>query len=466
MVSARSHRRALVAATLASLAIVGPVYAAQTSDDFVELELDPREGVAFALTPSAGEQPAVATKLEWNGYDICVVVPPGAPRRVIAEPYEGRWSIEGADGRRRVVAVRVDEKDAPRGLSSLTPEEISQLWGILVDAWSPKIARLMAHVDPTRACVSISPELRAPPPLDGKLRYLTFTAPYRPISKKAIVQLSRYPELRYLQLTGFPPETYRIDASTIRAPRLEYLRLFGDVDHVDALGRLATLRKLDLRGIKRLGAPAFLGDLHALEGAVPLRRRGPAPRGRLARASAGQDRSRRRARSRAPARRHARPPAARHRLEPRADPASYAASPPLNPHCQIRHRFNEILQDLFRDASLVRISWRLRGKLVESTSEERDPAKIAALASKLVVAETTSRVICGCMPDAWLDVMTPRGTSRLYFNCGTALQTEELPGDGNLTPSSVTALEQWLEHHGVDLANCDGCTAHDRRRTR
>ena len=457
-------RRALVV-TLAALASAGHVRAHESDDsqdDLVDLDLDPRKGVAFAFTPRAGEQAAIATTVESNGYDVCIVVPPGSPRRVIAEPYEGRWSIEGSDGRRHVVAVRTDEKEAPRGLSSLTPEEISQLWGVLVDAWSPKDARLMAHVDPTRACVSLSPDLAAPPLLDGKLRYLVVEPAYRPHPKEEILRLSRYPDLRYLRLKGFSEDNFRVDASTIRAPRLEALSLFGRVDHLAALGRLTELRKLDLRGISRLDDPAFLGELHALEelslsAVEDLRPVGALPALRKIEADA------------APVREL--PLVAMPSLQllditsspvPSEVVRRFAA---LNPQCHVRHRFNEILQALFRDATLVRVSWRQRGKRTEITTDERNPAKIAALASKLVVEETTRRVMCGCMPDAWLDVTTQRGTSRIAFNCGTALQTEELPADGNLTPGSVTALEQWLEQHGVDLANCDGCAAHARRRT-
>jgi len=459
--SGQVFRRALVV-TLAVIASVGHAAADEPKDDFVDLDLDPRKGVAFAFTPPAGEQAAIATTLEWNGYAICIVVPPGSPRRVIAEPYEGRWSIEGSDGKRHVVAVRTDEKEAPRGLSSLTPEETSQLWGVLVDAWSPKVARLLAHVDPTRACISLGPELPAPPPLAGTLRYLTVQPAYRPRPKNEVLRLSRYPDLRYLQLTGFPEDNFRVDASTIRAPRLESLSLFGNVDHLDALGRLTALRKLDLHGVRRLDNPAFLGELRALEelslsAVEDLRPVGGLPALRKIEADA------------APVREL--PLVAMPALQLLDITSSPVASDvvrrfaALNPQCHVRHRFNEILQDLFRDASLVRVSWRRRGERTEVTTEERNPAKIAALASKLVVEETTRRVMCGCMPDAWLDVTTPRGTSRIDFNCGTALQTEELPGDGNLTPNSVTALEQWLEQHGVDLANCDGCTAHERRQT-
>jgi hypothetical protein len=450
-------RRAL-AVTLVSLACGGSAAAAEPSDDIVELNFDPSEGVAFALKPSAGDQTPVATVLEWNGDDVCVVVPPGSPRRVIAESHEGRWSIEDPDGHRRVVAVRVDEHTGPRGLSSLTPEQISQLWGVFVDAWSPKVARLMAHVDPTRACITIDSELRPLPPLDRRLRYLA-VAPYTRGRPKVSLSFIRYRELRYLRLTGFPLdfERERVDAATVRAMRLEYLRLFGDVAHIAALGRLTALRKLDLRGVDQLGDPAFLSDLRKLEelalsGVEDLRPAGGLPTLQKIEADA------------APVRELplVAMPALRY-LDILSSPVPtdvvrrFAA---LNPRCRIRHRFNEILQDMFRDASLVRISWLLRGKRVPSTAEERRPAEIQALASKLRVAETTERTLCGCMPSAWLEITTPRGKSRLDFNCGSALQTAELPADANLTPSSVTALERWLEQHGVDLANCDGCTAH------
>jgi hypothetical protein len=57
-----------------------------------------------------------------------------------------------------------------------------------------------------------------------------------------------------------------------------------------------------------------------------------------------------------------------------------------------------------------------------------------------------------------MEITTPRGTSHLALNCGSELDSDQLPGDANLTPSSLAALEGWLERHGVDLANCDGCT--------
>lgn len=444
--------------TLVSLACGRPVTAAEPSDDIVELKLDPSGGVAFALTPSAGDQAPIATVLEWNGDDVCVVVPPGSPRSVVADAYEGRWSIEDPDGHKRVVAVRVDEQTAPRGLSSLTPEEISHLWGVFVDAWSPKVARLMAHIDPTRTCVTIDSELRPLPPLDRKLRYLA-VAPDSPGRPKVSLGFARYPELRYLRLTGFPLHVRRdrVDAATIRAPRLEYLRLFGDVAHVATVGRLVALRKLDLRGIHQLGDPAFLSDLHALEelalsGVEDLRSAGGLPM--LQRIEADDAPVRELPLVAMPALRY---------LDILSSPVPtdvvrrFAA---LNPQCRIRHRFNEILQDMFRDAGLVRISWRLRGKRVTSTAEVRTPTEIQGLASKLLVAETTERVMCVCLPSVWLEITTPRGTSQLAFNCGSALQTDELPADAKLTPSSVTVLESWLERHGVDLANCDGCTAH------
>jgi hypothetical protein len=174
----------------------------------------------------------------------------------------------------------------------------------------------------------------------------------------------------------------RIDAATITAPRLEYLRLFGNVAHVAAMGRLAALRRLDLRGIDRLGDPAFRPSPWPCVTSTSC----PAP-------SSGRRAALRRAQPAVP------DPAPLQR-----DPAEHVSRRQPGPH----H-----LAPCAASTSLP--------------PPKREPRR------------TSGR---------W-----PKSA------CGDALQTDQLPGDANLTSGSLTALEQWLERHGVDLANCDGCRA-------
>lgn len=187
---------------------------------------------------------------------------------------DGRLLLKAADGTKRVIGASVtwtykgDTKIAFNPLAKLSPEQLRGLWGIRLDGWPQGIEKKLAHLDPARACITVTSntaqgKAKRFPPLPAGVRYLRLgesssdgIEDFRPIARHKSLSV-----LTISTMSQTPLDLRLIEGNK----QLEYLDLTGNrVENTGALATLGGLRFLDLNWCKGVEDVRFAAGLHRL----------------------------------------------------------------------------------------------------------------------------------------------------------------------------------------------------------
>jgi Leucine-rich repeat (LRR) protein len=172
------------------------------------------------------------------------------------------------DGRRRVVGVRVFSPSFGQTgrlinpLPKLSADEIHQLWGVYIDAWSNDIAEELRHVDPARTCITVAGNAlirkegkNVLPPLPNDIQYLNTEGLHGHVENGE--PLRQWTQLRFLRIEGDQDKHFdaRWLAHNRALCRLDLIRC--TIEHPEAFSQLDQLESLDLSDIPNLATVEF-----------------------------------------------------------------------------------------------------------------------------------------------------------------------------------------------------------------
>jgi hypothetical protein len=336
-------------------------------------------------------------------------------------------------------------------LARMTPQELAELRGVRLEAWSPELAEPLKGVDLERTAVQVTEgavygTAMSLPPLPAGLRYLSVEedrgGDFRDLSGLCDLTALRFLSVR----TELPVEAgwlsslselrrLAVLAGGFKNPpllaRLQNLRLLDlsyneDLADVSFIGKLKELRVLELRqtSIKDLSAVGALDKLEMLDveqtpvsvlpaGVLPNLRRL-----RILSSAVGDEAA-----------------------------ATFAKA---HPHCRIRQRWADVL----REAVVAADRLCVRGGAVARAPvlfEEKDTAAIAEFVRGLEIDEAQSGIQSLFRGEPRLEFY--QGDSLLasltvHHGCGLRWPNQ-WPGDAALTEASAERLCHWLAERGV-----------------
>jgi hypothetical protein len=361
-------------------------------------------------------------------------------------------------GRTEAVGARVgrtfkgDERVTIDPLKELSPDELARLRGVTLGDWPDGIGDRLRHLDPARACVTISGDTArgkegALPPLPAGLRYLRVDENTNVGGIQDYSRLLGLKELRFLSIRSM---TGPVDCAALRnAGKLEYLQLHAwKAVNFDRLEALAALRHLDLAYNEHLRAIPFARAMTGLR-SLDVSRTGVAdlrPLDGLKELAAVRA-------SRSPVRAlPARVPALRSLevMSTRLADADAAAFAGAHPACRVLFRWDRALADALTGVDRVRVrtggTCHRRPEAEKTLFEEKDAARVGALVGAIQVDEAGSGFHCGCCGEPSIEFYQG-GTLLLtlgYHHDRSVRWVGGWPGDALLTARSAEHLKGWL----------------------
>lgn len=396
---------------------------------------------------------------------LLLVLGPEGDRRLKSTPRnDGRLLLVAADGKEQVVGVQVsftyegDKKVVINPLAKLTDEQIRGLWGVRLDDWPEGIADKLNHLDPTRACVTITdrtaqgPDKRLPP-LPSGLRYLCVNE-HSSEGIRDYAALADQRGLRFLRLLPMAVESF--DAGLLKASAdLRWLELGGpQLANSASLASLPALRELRLPWHEEMKDISFVRAMKELR-VLDIRRSAVSDltplNGQETLAAVDADAS--------PVERLPRGPLPALRslkvmLSKLSDDA-VADFAKAHPTCQVWHRWVPALRRALAGATRLRV--RTGGtchrdiEAEKTLFEVKDAKPVQELVGQIQVDEPRSGGHCMCCGEPSFEFYQgEKLLLTLGFHHGRSLRWPDgWPGDAMLTPASSDFLCAWLSDHGV-----------------
>jgi len=408
------------------------------------------------------EQPA-AGDLVWVGEYFLVYDPETLGDFRSTPEEDGRLLFRTKEGKERVVGARIvwtfqgDKKVVFNPLARLSDAEVRGLRGILIDEWNDQIADRLRHLDPQRACVTLSGNTGQEPggslpPLPPGLLYLNINA----ISGNTISDFSRLRDQTALRFLVVHATGGVVDGRDLaQACKLTYLDVSGDeIRNLAELASLSELRTIDL---------AYTRGTDALSFATPLRHltildirgtqvRDLSPLGGLT-SLRELDANRTRAETL--------PKGTFGDLRQLAvmstslDDGTVASFAAAHLRCRVRFRWVPALRDVLRGITRLRV--RTGGTChrdpggEKTLFETQDGAQVSEFLDQIRIEEAHEEFCCMCCGEPTFEFY--RGDKlvlALGFHHGQSLRWPGgWPGDGALSEESALALCQWLSKHGA-----------------
>jgi hypothetical protein len=360
--------------------------------------------------------------------------------------------LERADGTAPWVAVRVgphygDGPDLVDGLAPLSEAEVRALWGLQAEVWNPTCVAKAGWLDLSRVFLEVgqtaSERGEDLPELPAGLRYLEagHFAGWK--------SLARLRDLEYLSVEperGF--DARRIAGSRrLRVLELGWRRL----EHVEALGTLTALERLDLHYHDELTSIDFARSLSRLRhiDVGGTRVRDLTPLSELAHLQAIE------ASGSAVEVLPAGPLPALETLDLVASAVgddAAAAFARAHPQVRVRHRWNASLREAVRGATRIQVVAQSSCSLEDASVvvASTDAAEIDALVRLLEVDEDSPLAVCGCLGGPEIEFHREGGpVESVALKCGDLLSWSGWPAQGRLPAERVSALVDWLARHGV-----------------
>ncbi len=389
---------------------------------------------------------------------------------------EGVLWVEGPGGRRRAAAARVrweftNEKDENRQrkrklvnpLQNLPPEDIGELRGIELDAWTDDVARSLKSLNPRQACVMLHGDAvvgakREFPPLPSGLRHLMVRENNNFAGIQDYQPIRELKELRFLSLNAM---VGAFDCNFIReAKGITHLTLRPrTITNVEALGDLAELRDLDLHFNRDVKSVAFAQKLTKLEtlnlfytavddltvlGGHPALRHIDARSTPLSKLPLDKPM-----------------PALRvlDALSARVSETDGKAFAKLNPRCKLKVTWRAALLDALEGVDRVRV--RTGGTCHRDIArertlhEEKDAAKVRDLIAQIQIDERQSGFHCMCCGEPSLEFFKgDKLVLTLGYHHGRSMRwVGGWPADCLLTPPSAQHFQKWLAQHVPEIEN-------------
>lgn len=380
----------------------------------------------------------------------------GAPGtwRLRSSTREGLLYRVGEDGSETLIGVDVNRLSR-KPFVDLSAAQLSQLRGVMLDAWDAEIESCLGQLDPNRVCLTIragaglGEDEEVFPPLPTAMTDLVID-PRRMPSFIDFEQLRSLTELRSLSVSMLP----EFDLRPIeRARKLRFLDLRGlGPRNSSVIGELKDLEVLDLswneERPKDLGFVSSLPKLRVLAiencGELDLRPLEKAPsleslHANMTRVTALPEGS-------LPRLRHA------SLMSTGLSSGAIATFRERNPQCVIRSGWKSQFVEVVKGADRIRV--RSGGTCHRDPSQEKTLFEVEGVQdflARLEIQEDRSGFHCRCCGEPSFEFYSGETlVAVLGFHHGDAVRwPDEWPGDAALTRRSSAALCQWLADHGV-----------------
>lgn len=452
-------RRALVTILAAALACATNLRGDGTEEEGVFLVNGKPVSPQVLRVSGDGVQPAAGDVALIEGRQVVLRKGPKYEFVSDVKDRERLWLMEG--GQKRLVALGVGSRSDPGGnaLLAMSEEEITGLWGIVIQSWDDAAGAKLARLDLKQTLVTFKAGIQAGrdqrlPELASKLAYVVVEQNSSP-GLSDLSGLARAKDLIFLQvqLMAFKPDQGFNPNLIAASQELKYLSVWGIKDAAWPMPGFGRLHTLSLAWNRELRELSFLTGMPNLE-TLDLNHTGVQDLSVLEKLQHLRELKAEAAPVHKLPSRPLKTLKTARLIGSQLSAQEVAKFVRLNPQAEVWHGWQQALARAAKPVTWARI--RTGGTCHRNLAQERtlaevrDAARIKILLEAIDINEPQSGSHCMCCGDPAIELYAgDKLVMMLGIHHGQSLRWPDgWPGDALLTPRGAAALRNWLAANG------------------